>query len=264
MKRRDFLKKTAVSAAAAGLLKASTGTAAVQEPTLNNKKVLMVWGGWDGHEPKKCIDLLAPWARENGAEVRISDSLDVYTEQEYMQSLDLIVQVWTMGEISKEQEQGLLKAVKSGIGLAGWHGGLCDSFRQNVEYQFMTGGQWVAHPGGVIDYTVNITNHKDPVTKALNDFAMHSEQYYMHVDPNVKVLATTTFTGEHADWIDGCVMPVVWKKYFGEGRIFYSSLGHKAHDFDVPEALSILKRGILWAGESKYHPRESWKSPVYG
>mgnify|MGYP006292231393 CR=1 FL=1 len=266
MKRRDFIKKAAVSAAAAGFLsnktaKASAGKA--PEWSLKNKKVLMVWGGWDGHEPKKCIDIFAPWAQENGATVRISDTLDVYLETEYMQSLDLIVQVWTMGEISNEQESGLLAAVKRGIGLAGWHGGLCDSFRQNVKYQFMTGGQWVAHPGGVIDYRVHITDHRDPVTRGLDDFDMKSEQYYMHIDPNVKVLATTTFTGEHAFWIDGCVMPVVWKKYFGDGRVFYSSLGHKAHDFDVPEALEIMKRGILWAGESRYHPREEWITPVY-
>jgi type 1 glutamine amidotransferase len=211
------------------------------------KRALMVWGGWDGHEPKQCVDIFAPYLQEQGYEVRISDALDVYTEKDYMQSLQLIVPVWTMGKITGEQERGLLEAVRSGIGIAGWHGGMGDSFRDNVDYQFMVGGQWVAHPGGVIRYRVNITNHTDPITKGLDDFDMNSEQYYVHVDPANEVLATTTFNGDHAYWIDGNVVPVVWKKKYGEGRVFYSSCGHVAKDFDVHEAREIVKRGMLWA-----------------
>ena len=134
-----------------------------------------------------------------------------------------------------------------GVGIAGWHGGLGDSFRNNVEYQFMVGGQWVAHPGNIIDYEVNILDHSDPITHGLSDFKMRSEQYYMHVDPAVKVLATTTFTGEHAPWVKGVVMPVAWKKMYGRGRVFYCSLGHVAADFKVIEAREMVKRGMLWA-----------------
>ena len=211
------------------------------------KKVLFVWGGWKGHEPEKCRDIFVPWLRSEGFEVRVDSTLDVYTEKEYMNSLDLIIQIMTMAQITGEQEKGLLNAIKNGANIAGWHGGLGDAFRMNTGYQFMVGGQWVAHPGGVIDYEVNIINHDDPITRGLKDFKMHSEQYYMHVDPANEVLATTTFSGDHAYWIDGVVMPVVWKKYYGKGRVFYSSLGHVAKDFDVPEALEIQKRGILWA-----------------
>lgn len=233
------------------------------EPSLKGKKVLYVYGGWEGHDPKPSVDLFVPWMRSEGAEVIVSDTLDSYLDAKLMESRDLIVQIWTMGTISNEQEAGLLKAVKNGAGLAGWHGGTGDSFRNNVEFQFMVGGQWVAHPGGVIDYSVQITNHEDPVTKGLKDFNMHSEQYYMHIDPNVKVLATTTFNGDHAPWINGCVMPVVWKKYYGRGRVFYSSLGHVIGDFKGPEVLEIQKRGIRWAAESKYHPTEKWVEPRY-
>ncbi len=211
------------------------------------KKALMVWGGWDGHEPKQCVDIFAPILQEKGFEVVISDTLDSYRDADLMGSLSLIVPVWTMGTIEGEQEAGLLNAVRSGVGIAGWHGGMGDSFRNNTEYQFMVGGQWVAHPGGIIDYTVNIVRPEDPVVRGLSDFAMHSEQYYMHVDPSNEVLATTTFSGEHAPWIEGCVMPVVWKRKYGEGRVFYSSLGHVAKDFDVPEAREIMVRGMLWA-----------------
>ena len=164
-----------------------------------------------------------------------------------MRALDLIVPVWTQGTITREQETGLLEAVKSGVGIAGWHGGMGDSFRNNVNYQFMVGGQWVAHPGGIIDYEVNIVDHEDPITRGLGDFGMHSEQYLMHVDPSNEVLATTTFGGEHCPWIEGTVMPVVWKRMWGAGRVFYTSLGHVAKDFDVPEAKEIVERGMLWA-----------------
>jgi len=211
------------------------------------RKALFVWGGWDGHEPKKCVDIFAPWLKEQGFEVEISTTLDSYLDAEKMKSLDLIVQVFTMANITPQQEKGLEDAVKAGVGMAGWHGGMADAFRSNVEYEFMVGGQWVAHPGGVIDYEVNITNHDDPITKGLADFKMHSEQYYMQVDPQNDVLATTTFSGQYAPWIQGSVMPVVWKKMYGKGRIFYTSLGHVAADFDVPQAREIVKRGMLWA-----------------
>jgi type 1 glutamine amidotransferase len=211
------------------------------------KKVLMVWGGWDGHEPKQCVDIFAPFLRQQGFEVHIYDTLDAYLNTELMRSLSLVVPVWTMGTITNEQESGLLEAIKSGVGIAGWHGGMGDSFRNNTEYQFMVGGQWVAHPGGVIDYEVNITKPEDPIVAGLRDFKMHSEQYYMHVDPSNEVLATTTFSGQYAPWIEGTVMPVVWKRRWGQGRVFYTSLGHVAKDFDVPEARTIVQRGMLWA-----------------
>lgn len=213
------------------------------------KKALIVWGGWDGHEPRPCVDIFAPFLKEQDYEVTIEDTLDVYLDPHRMQSLDLIVPVWTMGTITREQEQGLLAAVKNGVGIAGWHGGMADSFRNNTEYQFMVGGQWVAHPGGVIDYDVHIINHTDPITTGLGDFHMHSEQYYMHVDPANEILATTTFGGEYAPWIEGVVMPVVWKRRYGAGRVFYASLGHVAHDFTVPEARTIIQRGMLWASK---------------
>lgn len=215
------------------------------------KKALMVWGGWEGHQPKECVERFAPFLLEQGYEVRIENNLDVYTEEEYVRSLDLIVPVWTMGSITGEQEKGLLAAVKSGVGLAGWHGGMCDSFRNNTGYQWMTGGQWVAHPGNIIRYMVNIKDTDHEITRGLLDFEMNSEQYYMHTDPGNLVLATTTFSGEHegADWIAGTVMPVVWLRQWGAGRVFYSSLGHQAKDFDVYEAAEIVRRGLLWASK---------------
>lgn len=241
--RRTILAAAAL-AGAAGLLVCSGGA---QAPA-PQRSALFVWGGWEGHEPKQCVDIFAPWLETRGFRVEISHSLDAYLDLEKLKRLDLIVHIFTMSDIGGAQERNLEAAVKSGVGLAGWHGGLGDAHRTAVEYQFMVGGQWVAHPGGIIDYDVDITDPEDPITKGLKRrFHMKSEQYYMHVDPAVQVLATTTFTGQHAPWIDGAVMPVVWKKLYGKGRVFYTSLGHVAADFDVPEAREIVQRGLLWA-----------------
>lgn len=211
------------------------------------KTALYVWGGWDGHEPQQCRDIFVPILRADGFDVEVSDTLDSYLDAERMRAYDLIVQAWTMGTITREQRQSLAEAVESGVGLAGWHGGLGDSFREDTDYQFMIGGQWVAHPGGVIKHEVNIVDHEDPITAGLNDFGMESEQYYMHVDPSNEVLATTTFSGDVVPWIDGVVIPVIWKRMWGKGKVFYTSLGHVAKDFDVPEAREIVRRGMLWA-----------------
>ena len=213
------------------------------------KKALIVYGGWDGHEPEPCAKLAADLLRKEKFEVELSTSLDVFTDAAKMSGLSLVVPAWTMGQIQPEQTRGLLDAVLSGVGIAGWHGGMCDAFRNDTEYQFMTGGQFVAHPGGQVDYTVNIADAKHEITRELKDFQVKSEQYYMHTDPGNKVLATTTFSGKHdgIDWIKGTVMPVVWIRQFGKGRVFYSSLGHVAKEFDVPEVRELTRRGMLWA-----------------
>ena len=211
------------------------------------KKALMVWGGWEGHEPRECVARFEPFLKEHEFDVLVSDSLAVFADPEAMATYDLIVPCWTMGQLTGEEEAGLLDAVRNGAGIAGWHGGMGDAFRNNTGYQFMTGGQFVDHPGGIIEYTVNITAPEDPIMDGLEDFKMVSECYYMHVDPSNQVLATTTFTGDHCAWIEGCLMPVVWKRSYGEGRVFYSALGHVAADFDVAPCFEIMKRGMLWA-----------------
>ena len=165
-----------------------------------------------------------------------------------MKNTDLIIQYWTMGQITKEQSKALLDAAKSGIGIAGCHGGLGDSFRNNVDYQYMIGGQFVIHPGGLINYDVNIVKSNNPITKGIANFHIeNTEQYYMHIDPKVKVLATTTFSDTYDYWIKGTVMPVCWTTNFGKGKVFYLSIGHNPKDFDKIEAWQLLTRGFKWA-----------------
>lgn len=210
------------------------------------REALIVWGGWSGHEPEQCAAIIRDMLEEDGFKVYVENTTEAFADPS-IKDLSLIVPIFTMSKIEKEEVQNLTSAVEGGVGLAGYHGGMGDAFREAVDYQFMVGGQWVAHPGGVIDYRVDITRPDDPVMQGIESFPYHSEQYYMHVDPSNEVLATTTFNGAHAAWIDGVTMPVVWKRMHGQGRVFYSSLGHVSAEFQVPEMKTILRRGMNWA-----------------
>jgi uncharacterized protein len=210
------------------------------------REALIVWGGWSGHEPEKGAHIVGEMLESDGFKVYIENTTEAFADPA-IADMSLIVPIYTMSKIEKEELDNLTAAVRNGVGLAGYHGGMGDAFREAVDYQFMCGGQWVAHPGNVIDYRVDVTRPDDPIMKGLAGFAYRSEQYYMHIDPSNEVLATTTFSGEHAPWIEGVVMPVVWKRKHGAGRVFYSSLGHVASEFDVPEMRTILHRGMLWA-----------------
>ena len=210
------------------------------------REALIVWGGWNGHEPERCAGIVAGMLEEEGFRVHLANTTAAFAAPT-LTSMSIVVPIVTMAKIEKSEVDNLTKAVRGGVGLAGFHGGMCDAFRDAVEYQFMCGGQWVAHPGNIIDYRVNIVRRDDPVMQGIGDFDYRSEQYYLHVDPSNQVLATTTFSGKHAAWIDGVVMPVVWKRRHGEGRVFYSSLGHIASEFEVPQMRTILRRGMAWA-----------------
>jgi uncharacterized protein len=218
------------------------------------KKALIVQGGWDGHEPVQISGRFKELLEKEGFAVELSDTLDAFLDVEKLKALDLIVPVWTMGQIKNEQAAPVLEAVASGVGIAGCHGGMCDSFRENVDWQFMTGGQWVSHPGGDgVEYSVNIKRGSSPLVDGIEDFVVKSEQYYLHVDPAIEILATTDFPvvkGYHTP--NGKVMmPVTWTKRWGHGRVFYTSLGHHNDIFDNSSALEMMRRGLLWAAEGK-------------
>ena len=210
------------------------------------RRALIVWGGWEGHEPEAGARVLGAMLQGEGFDVRIENGTATLLEPS-LAEFSLIIPICTMSSIEREELKSLDAAVRDGVGLAGYHGGMGDAFRNEPDYQFMTGGQWVAHPGDIIDYRVDIIKPDDPITKGIESFDYRSEQYYMHVDPGNEVLATTTFSGEHAPWIEGVVMPVVWKRRHGNGRVFYSSLGHVATEFQTKEMAEIMRRGMLWA-----------------
>ena len=180
--------------------------------------------------------------------VELSEPLDSFLDEARLKTFDLIVPNWTMGQITGEQEGGLIRAIESGVGLGGFHGGMGDAFRNSAGFQFAVGGQFVgATPDNHKDYVVHIVKSGDPIVAGLIDFSVHSEQYFMHVDPSNEVLATTTFQTTSAPWVNGTVMPVVWKRKYGQGRVFYQAIGHSTKEFDIPQVREITKRGLVWA-----------------
>lgn len=209
------------------------------------REALIVWGGWSGHEPEQGAGIVRDMLEEDGFKVYVENTTEAFADPS-IKDLSLIVPIVTMSKIEKEEVSNLTAAVRGGVGLGGFHGGMSDAFRESVDYQFMVGGQWVAHPGDIVDYRVDIAK-QDPITEGIESFPYHSEQYFMHIDPSIEVLATTTFSGEHAPWIEGIVMPVVWKHRYGQGRVFHSTLGHVSKEFEVPEMRTMLRRGLNWA-----------------
>jgi uncharacterized protein len=219
------------------------------------RQVLVVRGGWEGHSPVAATDRFVPFLQDNGFVVKTAESLDAYLDDDLMSAVDLIVQCWTMGEITADQCAGLETAVRAGAGLAGWHGGIADAFRADLTYNFMIGGQFICHPGDpedseFTDYEVEVVEERrdHPIMAGIGRFALHTEQYYVHADPSNDVLATTTFgPNPRFPWIEGATMPVVWTRRWGAGRVFVCTVGHKLDDLDTPDVRAVIRRGLLWS-----------------
>jgi type 1 glutamine amidotransferase len=215
-----------------------------------DRRALVVRGGWEGHDPVTITDLFLPFLKDHGYAVDTADDLAVYEDAERLAATDLVVQCWSMGEITAGQSRGLSAAVRAGTGFAGWHGGIIDAFRGDLDYFLLTGGQFLMHPPGFVDHEVNpVPERSDhPVLRGLGDFRVHTEQYWVATDPAIDVLATTTFGADaDTDHDTPVVMPAVWTRRHGAGRVFVSAIGHKADDFDVPEVRTLTERGLLWA-----------------
>lgn len=209
------------------------------------RRALVVRGGWDGHVPVEATDRFLPYLKEIGFEVDVFDTLDVYTDAERMAATDLVLQCWTMGEISREQAEGLIGAVRAGAGLAGWHGGIVDSFHNSPAYQWLTGGQFMSHPGGQIDYEVKVVSDH-PIVAGIDTISVHTEQYWVLSDELNDVHATTTIAAG-GDWPQSVTVPAVWTRQWGKGKVFVSTVGHNVADLDVPEIRTITERGLAWA-----------------
>lgn len=214
----------------------------------HDRRALVVRGGWEGHAPVAVTDLFLPFLKDRGYAVETSQDLAVYEDAELLAAADLVVQCWSMGEITPAQSRGLAAAVRAGTGFAGWHGGIVDSFRGDLDYFMVTGGQFLMHPPGFVDHAVHLVPERSahPVVAGLADFRVHTEQYWVATDPAVDVLATTVF-GAGQERAEPVVMPAVWTRTHGAGRVFVSTIGHKADDFDVPEVRALTERGLLWA-----------------
>ena len=229
---------------------------------MSTKNALIVRGGWDGHQPVEATELFIPYLRDNGFEVRVEENTAVYADAESMAGVDLIVQCNTMTTIEPEEFAGLRTAVENGTGLAGWHGGIADSYRNNSDYLHLIGGQFACHPGkhadestgeqsdNYVPYTVTMNaaaaNH--PITAGIGDFELVTEQYWVLTDDYIDVLATTTQKVREWDpWNREVTSPAIWTRQWGKGRIFVSTPGHRVEILEDPNVKTIIERGMLWA-----------------
>ena len=223
---------------------------------------LVVRGGWDGHQPVETTELFIPHLEAHGFEVRVEESSAVYADADVMARVDLILQVNTMSSIEPDEFAGLQRAVLNGAGLAGWHGGIADSYRDNADYLHMIGGQFAHHAGkdpaertgeqsdNYIPYTVHITDYgrTHPITEGIADFDLVTEQYWVLSDEYNDVLATTTQAVRPWDaWNRPVTAPAIWTRHWGDGRIFVSAPGHRLEIVEHPSVRTIIERGLLWA-----------------
>lgn len=226
------------------------------------RQALVVRGGWDGHQPVEATDLFVPHLREHGYDVRIEESPEPYADRGLMAEVDLVVQCMTMFTIEADQLDGLRAAVAAGTGLAGWHGGIADSYRNSSDYLQLIGGQFACHPGkhpteltgeqadNYVPYTVNLlpaaADH--PITAGLADFDLVTEQYWVLADSYNDVLATTTQQVREWDpWHRPVTSPAVWTRQWGRGRVFVCTPGHNVDVLLDDTVNTLIKRGLLWA-----------------
>lgn len=229
------------------------------------RRALVVRGGWEGHQPVEATDLFVPFLSESGFDVRVESSNEIYADGDAMAQFDLIVQSVTMSDITREAFEGLRSAVEAGAGLAGWHGGIADSYRSSSDYLQLVGGQFATHPGkepslrvgdqtdNYLPYTVELTDlgRSHEITAGLDDFSLTTEQYWVLHDDLIDVLATTTHpTQPYHPWHRPVVSPAVWTRLWGRGRIFVSTPGHSVEVLADDNVRTIIERGMLWAARS--------------
>jgi type 1 glutamine amidotransferase len=231
-------------------------------PAAAMKKALVVRGGWEGHQPLEATELFIPFLEENGFEVRIEESTAVYADEQYLRTVDLIVQANTMTSIEGPEFEGLRAAIENGTGLAGWHGGIADSYRNTADYLQLIGGQFAAHPGkhpdersgeqsdNYVPHTIRMTEAatEHPITQGISDFELVTEQYWVLHDDYNDVLATTTQEARPWDpWTRPVTSPAIWTRQWGRGRIFVSTPGHRVEILQDTNLRTIIERGLLWA-----------------
>lgn len=210
------------------------------------KKALVVWGGMELHTPERGAHVVRELLEAEGFSVVVTPDYDALGAADVGEN-DLVVPVITDGQLPREKAANLVAAIRAGTGLAGYHMGLATSFRDSVPFRYAASCYWVAHPGNIITYRVDVSRSDHPIMAGIESFEHTSEQYYLNYDPAVEVLATTTFSGEFDPWRKDVLMPVVFTTNHGAGRVFYSSLGHTADELEIPQVRTILKRGLVWA-----------------
>jgi type 1 glutamine amidotransferase len=231
-------------------------------PAVSARRALIVRGGGEGHRPVEATEMFRSFLDDHGFDVRVEESHAIYADREEMARIDLVVQCVTGCEISDEALRGLREAVERGTGLAGWHRGIADSYRNSSDYLQLIGGQLATQPAAGADareqdapddtvcYTVDVTDigRSHEIMSGLEDFTLRTEQYWVLTDDLNEVLATSTLpVRPQRPWHRPVTTPAVWTREWGQGRVFVAAPGHNLRVLRDVSVRTIIERGMLWA-----------------
>jgi type 1 glutamine amidotransferase len=226
---------TVASALALAAVMAAGRGASGEEKKL---KVLVFTGGsiHDGHGIG--LSLEATLKKDDRFEVtRIENDLEALVAPK-LDPFDVVVFEYTVGEITEAQKRGIMSAVASGKGFVGIHSA-ADSFRGDPDWEAFVGGHFITHPA-YRQFQVSVTDEKSSVTDGIAEFFITDEQYILDYDSRVKVLGSGLYKGK--------VMPAIWTKSWGKGKVYYMSFGHDPRSCEQEIFKTLLVRAVRWAG----------------
>lgn len=150
------------------------------------------------------------------------------------------------GELTNKQEMNILEFIKAGRGFIGLHGASA-SFKSHSKYFEMLGGRFIEHKRVKSFKVINIEK-QHPITRGLEDFTVRDEPYRheFSMSKDIRILAI----GDYQDVDNPNLEPIMWTKSYGEGRVFYCSLGHRTNSLKSPIFQKIIQRAVKWVIKS--------------
>ncbi len=213
-----------------------------------------LYGGFPGHFPYE----IAEWADGIMGELgfEVTHTNDPHQLDQDLTGYDVIVcgvdQAMTTEDLTDRAERSLLDAVAQGTGSSAGtgrrrpSGPACSSASSSAHRSSNIRGR---EGGGPLHR--DIVDREHDITRGVDDFQAASEQYYMHDDPAVHVLATTTFTGEHLPWGRWGQDAGGLDEAVGQGAGFYQALGHLPKDVQAPPVEHMVRQGLRWAAATR-------------
>jgi type 1 glutamine amidotransferase len=164
------------------------------------------------------------------------------------------IMFYTTGElpISGVQKTALLDFVRSGHGFLGVHSAT-DTFYTWPDYLDLVGGYFNGHPWHQA-VTVEVADPTDPLVAFLgnslqiedeiyqiSDFDHRGSHVLLRLDPGSVDIGKTGVHQRFYGW------PLAWRRSYGQGRVFYTALGHEASVWQDPRYQRILTNAIRWS-----------------
>ena len=187
---------------------------------------------------------------------------DSFFEPEKLKDFDAVLFLNTTGEVFKSKEAGredrlkksLVDFVKSGKGLIGTHSAT-DTYKKWKDFNDMMGGAFAGHPWHTKIRVKNLEpGHPLNAAFAGKDFEIADEIYQFRKDTASadERRMLLSLSGEIVDKGKGNtgkegLYPIAWLDKYGDGRIFYCSLGHRDEIYWNPVILKHYLAGIQYA-----------------